>query len=140
VKNSASVKRRSAASPDATFADVPLERIVPGDLVRLSAGDMLPGDLRFLSATDLFINQAALTGESMPCEKSPECHESAPGNAFDLPNIGFMGSNVVSGFATGVVIRTGGHTYFGTLARSRARSPDGVNCRVSTEASIASHG
>jgi hypothetical protein len=107
VKNFSSARRRSAGSA-AEFVDVPLEQIVPGDIVRLSAGDVLPGDLRFLSANDLFINQAALTGESMPCEKSPECRTNTRANIFDLTNIGFMGSNVVSGYTTGVVIRTGG--------------------------------
>ncbi len=119
VKNSASVKRQGAGS-EVPFADVPLEQIVPGDIVRLSAGDMLPGDMRLLSANDLFVNQAALTGESMPCEKSAECRVSTAANILDLPNIGFMGSNVVSGYGTGVIIRTGGHTYFGMLARSIA--------------------
>ena len=76
VKTTASVKRRGAQpapwrGPIANgFHEIPMERLVPGDIVRLSAGDMIPADLRLLSAKDLFINQSALTGEAMPSEKS----------------------------------------------------------------------
>ncbi len=98
------------------FVEVPLAQVVPGDIVRLSAGDMIPADLRLLSAKDLFINQAALTGESMPVEKFAA---AAPGGAgIELPNICFMGSNVISGTASAVVIATGGRTYFGSIASS----------------------
>ncbi len=119
VHTTASVlrKRRSAdnSAPDDSFAEIPVEEIVPGDIIRLSAGDMIPADLRLLSARDLFINQAALTGEAMPSEKfahgDGECADP-----FDLPNICFMGANVVSGYGTGVALRTGGATFFGALA------------------------
>ena len=98
--------------PDAV--EVPLEQVVPGDVVRLSAGDMIPADVRLLSAKDLFVNQAALTGEAMPVEKF-----SAPVTgkaALDLANICYMGSNVISGSALAVVVATGGSTYFGSIA------------------------
>ena len=110
VRTTASVRRGGA-----NFADIPLDHVVPGDVVRLSAGDMIPGDLRLLEAKDLFVNQSALSGEAMPVEKSAAAAAS-PAGAFDLPNICFMGTNVVSGFAVGVVAETGRHTAWGRLA------------------------
>ena len=77
---------------------------------------MIPADLRLLEAKDLFINQSALTGEAMPAEKFAHACEQHFDDAFDLPNICFMGANVVSGYGKGVVVRTGGSTFFGKLA------------------------
>jgi Mg2+-importing ATPase len=119
VKTTASVKRRGAsahASKVEGFVEIPMEQIVPGDLVALSAGDMIPADLRLLSAKDLFINQSALTGEAMPAEKFSVASTRQVDDPFDLPNICFMGSAVVSGYATGVIVHTGGRSYFGQLA------------------------
>ncbi len=115
VHTTASVRRKpqSGAEP---FAEIPMEQLVPGDIVRLSAGDMIPADLRLIEAKDLFINQSTLTGEAMPTEKFAQASVEPCENPFDLPNIGFMGANVVSGFAVGVILRTGGHTFFGALA------------------------
>ena len=121
VKTTASVKRRGAR-PDAGenqsngFSEISMERLVPGDIVRLSAGDMIPADLRLLSTKDLFINQAALTGEAMPSEKSVLANAGEIADPFDLPNLCFMGGSVVSGFGTGVIVHTGTKTYFGQLA------------------------
>ncbi len=112
VKTTASVRRGGSAD----YAEVPIETLVPGDVVRLSAGDMIPGDLRLLDAKDLFVNQSALTGEAMPAEKyAHPCAEHVD-DTFDLPNVCFMGANVVSGYATGVIARTGALTFFGQLA------------------------
>lgn len=118
VHTTASVRRPSAAGTD-PFREIPIDRLVPGDVVRLSAGDMIPADLRLLDAKDLFVNQAALTGEAMPAEKSAHACDQGDG-PFDLSNICFMGANVVSGFATGIIVRTGAKTYFGRLAREIA--------------------
>jgi len=115
VKTTASVKR-VAADGGAEFSELAMEMLVPGDIVRLSAGDMIPADLRLLDAKDLFINQSTLTGEAMPAEKHAQACERAIVDPFDLPNICFMGSNVVSGYATGVILRTGANTFFGQLA------------------------
>ena len=115
VKTTASVRRRSAGA-DGEFVEVPMETLVPGDIVRLSAGDMIPADLRLLETKDLFVNQSALTAEAMPAEKFADPCEQRPESPFDLPNLCFMGANVVSGYATGVVVRTGGQTFFGQLA------------------------
>jgi Mg2+-importing ATPase len=98
--------------------EVPLKMLVPGDIVRLNAGDMVPADLRVLSAKDLFLNQAALSGESLPVEKKAEPASADIQHPLDLPDICFLGSSVESGSATGVVIHTGGLTYFGSLAAS----------------------
>jgi P-type Mg2+ transporter len=118
VKTTASVKRRGATSAAGAngFTEIPMEEIVPGDMVALSAGDMIPADLRLLSAKDLFVNQSTLTGEAMPVEKSAAACSAPPADAFDLPNVCFMGSNVVSGYGTGVIVHTGSRSYFGQLA------------------------
>jgi Mg2+-importing ATPase len=104
--------------------EMPLKRLVPGDIVLLSAGDMIPADIRLLSAKDLFVSQSAMTGESMPVEKFAE-HRGAPTtNPMELDNIAFMGTNVVSGSAAGVIVTTGSLTYFGALAQKvTAASP-----------------
>jgi P-type Mg2+ transporter len=99
-------------------AEVALKFLVPGDIVRLNAGDMVPADMRVLAAKDLFLNQAALTGESLPVEKKPAPAAKEIANPLDLPNICFLGSAVESGTATAVVIHTGNRTYFGSLAAS----------------------
>ncbi len=98
--------------------EVPLKTLVPGDIIRLAAGDMVPADVRVLSAKDLFLNQMALTGEALPLEKKAAPASADVQNPLELPNICFLGSNVESGSATTVVIYTGDRTYFGSLAAS----------------------
>ncbi|KXU34878.1 magnesium-translocating P-type ATPase [Cephaloticoccus capnophilus] len=113
VSNTATVIRRGA-SP-AKQMGIPIRELVPGDLIALSAGDMIPADCRLLAAKDLFVSQAAMTGESLPVEKFPDI--SQPFNAiFDAPNLLFMGTNVISGSATALVVATGNHSYFGALS------------------------
>jgi Mg2+-importing ATPase len=97
--------------------EVRIKQLVPGDLVVLSAGDMIPADCRVLSAKDLFVSQSAMTGESLPVEKFVRQREIDTSNALELENILFMGTNVVSGSATAVVVTTGNSTYFGALAQ-----------------------
>jgi Mg2+-importing ATPase len=103
---------------DGKDMDVPLKMLVPGDVIRLGAGDMVPADVRILTAKDLFLNQAALTGESMPVEKNPSPASGEIRNPLELTNICFLGSDVESGTALAVVIHTGDKTYFGSLAAS----------------------
>ena len=93
-----------------------VENIVPGDIVKLSSGDMIPGDVRFLEVKDLFIDQASLTGESNPVEKFSVLKSDE--DVTDLSNIGFMGTNVVSGSSIAIVLTTGNNTYFGSMAKS----------------------
>ena len=123
VRTTATVVRRTGAGGQAL--EVAIEELVPGDVVRLSAGDLIPADLRVLAAKDLFLNQAALTGEAMPVEKSMTAVCGQRHSPTDLPNICFMGSNVLSGAGTAVVVQTGAGTYFGELAGMlvRARAP-----------------
>jgi Mg2+-importing ATPase len=117
------IAERQPSSLNYAASDIPLEQLVPGDIVLLSAGDMVPGDLRLVESRDLFVTQSALTGEAMPVEKSV----GSPGDAgndspagemgpLDHPNLLFMGSSVISGAGTAVVLATGQHTYFGAMA------------------------
>jgi Mg2+-importing ATPase len=97
---------------------IPLSELVPGDIITLSAGDMIPADSRLLTAKDLFVNQATLTGESLPVEKSTAAVTQENQNPLEMPNLCFLGSNIESGTGTAVVIHTGEKTYFGVLAKS----------------------
>jgi Mg2+-importing ATPase len=126
VSNTATVLRRDAAATAADeFALVerqparpverPIRELVPGDRILLSAGDMIPADCRLLAAKDLFVGQSAMTGESLPVEKFVDRRGSGSG-PLEQSNLLFMGTNVVSGSASALVIATGNHTYFGTLA------------------------
>lgn len=98
--------------------ELPMDDLVVGDIIHLSVGDMVPADVRLLDAKDLFVSQASLTGESEPIEKTPHYTNATPNTITDYCNIAFMGSNVVSGSATAVVVRTGDHTLFGNMAAS----------------------
>ena len=97
------------------MAEIPLNEVVVGDIVHLSAGDMLPADVRILDAKDLFVSQTSLTGESEPIEKIPMVNETRDAIT-DYTNIAFMGSNVISGSASAVVVTVGDHTLFGSMA------------------------
>ena len=98
------------------------EELVPGDLIMLSAGDMIPADVRIIESKDLFVSLSSLTGESDSIEKFPNLSKDRnhTGSIVDLDNICFMGSNVVSGSAKGIVFATGNHTYLGTIAKNVA--------------------
>ncbi|MGY4493274.1 magnesium-translocating P-type ATPase [Pseudomonas sp. TE3610] len=115
VSNTATVRRRNADGH--MRVELPIKQLVPGDVLIFSAGDMIPADCRLLSAKDLFVSQAAMTGESMPVEKFVQLRDPATRNPLELDNILFMGTNVVSGAATAVVVATGNGTYFGALAQ-----------------------
>ncbi|MGD0573384.1 MAG: magnesium-translocating P-type ATPase [Sedimentisphaerales bacterium] len=103
--------------------EVKIREIVPGDIIDLFAGDMVPADLRIISCKDLFINQASLTGESFPAEKTAEPLTPKSSSPSDLTNMAFMGSSVVSGTAIGVVAKTGLETRFGALSKRLAAIP-----------------
>ncbi len=114
VKTTATVLRKTSGK-----SEIAISELVPGDIVLLSAGDMIPADCRILQSKDLFISQAMLTGESFPVEKKhdaiPDANEYA---ALELGNICFMGTNVVSGTAMALVVCTGNNTYFGALGKT----------------------
>lgn len=99
---------------DGIQKEIPLKLLVPGDIIHLSSGDMIPADVKIISSKDLFINQSALTGESLPVEKLLMIGEYK--NPLENPNLCFMGSNVESGTANAVVVTTGSKTYFGQLS------------------------
>ena len=99
--------------------EIPMDELVVGDIVHLSAGDMIPADVRIIDAKDLFVSQASLTGESEPIEKTDRISASTE-TITDYTNIAFMGSNVISGSATAVVVCTGDHTLFGSMASAIA--------------------
>ena len=96
--------------------EIDIEDAVPGDIVKLASGDMIPGDVRFFETKDLFIDQSQLTGESNPVEKFS--YTDNYNEISELNNIGLMGSNVVSGSAKGIILTTGNQTYFGSMAKS----------------------
>ncbi len=98
--------------------EIPMQNLVPGDIVQLSAGDMVPADIRLITSRDLFVSQAILTGESIPVEKTHIINDVFSDEPSEHPNVCLMGTNIVSGIATGVVVSTGHETYFGSLAKS----------------------
>ena len=110
--------------------EIPLKEVVPGDIIRLGAGDMIPADIRLLSTRDLFVSQSVLSGEALPVEKFETLQRqysrrgrffgTEVANPTDLPNLCFMGTNVVSGTAIAVAVATGEETLFASLARRAA--------------------
>jgi len=125
VRTSVTVERAGDEfPPDATPAmrrrEVPMDELVPGDIVYLSAGDMVPADVRLIAAKDLFVLQSALTGEALPVEKVDRA-EAPPGGTppalTEIPTLCFMGTSIVSGTATAAVAATGSRTSFGALAK-----------------------
>jgi Mg2+-importing ATPase len=115
VETTATVER------DGMKAEIDIHDIVPGDIIHLSAGDMIPADCRIIRAKDLFVVQSALTGESLPVEKKADALDSEQTDkcpVIELPNICFMGTNVISGTAVAVVVNTGVKTYFGSLSKT----------------------
>ncbi len=112
IKVTATVVREGKAE------EIPLRQLVPGDVVKLSAGDMIPGDVRVVASKDLFIVQATLTGESMPVEKFDARETRENIGAIEYSNLCFLGTSVESGSALAVIVETGPRTYLGTMARS----------------------
>lgn len=101
--------------------EISLQELVPGDIIYLAAGDMIPADVRIIRAKDLFVGQSALTGESEPVEKfggELSYEEAKDNNPLELNNLAFMGTNVISGSALALVITTGDGTYFGEIGKS----------------------
>ena len=116
VSNTATVLRVVNEKGENSWCEIPIDQLVPGDIVKLAAGDMIPADLRVLQARDLFVAQASLTGESLPVEKVAISRQTAQKNPLECDTLCFMGTNVVSGTAQAMVIGTGGNTWFGQLA------------------------
>lgn len=126
VKTTVTVSRQSAKT------EMDMELLVPGDVIHLSAGDLVPADVRLITSKDLHVGESALTGESLPVEKmdtSAAKHQSnyasrkKPINALELSNVCYMGTNIISGSATAVVLSTGADTYFGSMASTLTGKP-----------------
>ncbi|MBB1199044.1 magnesium-translocating P-type ATPase [Enterobacteriaceae bacterium 89] len=116
VSNTATVLRVINEQGESRWVEIPIDQLVQGDIVKLSAGDMIPADLRVFQARDLFVAQASLTGESLPVEKVARSREPQQSNPLEADTLCFMGTNVVSGSAQAIVFATGGNTWFGQLA------------------------
>jgi len=140
VSTTATVSRKDAnqeAAPKekgiTAGKEIAVKLLVPGDVIFLSAGDMIPADVRLIAAKDLFLSQSTLTGESLPAEKHAELPDDKEKNPLELVNLCFMGTSVVSGSGTAVVAETGSHTYLASLAktvsgrRARTSFDKGVN-------------
>ncbi|EBX4071769.1 magnesium-translocating P-type ATPase [Salmonella enterica subsp. enterica] len=116
VSNTATVLRVINENGENAWLELPIDQLVPGDIIKLAAGDMIPADLRIIQARDLFVAQASLTGESLPVEKVAATREPRQNNPLECDTLCFMGTNVVSGTAQAVVMATGAGTWFGQLA------------------------
>ncbi len=123
-KLKAMINVTAAVVRDGKEEEIPLRQLVPGDVVTLSAGDMIPADVRLIAANDLFVSQGTLTGESLPVEKLATCETRSGITPLDLPNICFLGTSVESGAATAVILATGPQTYFGSMAGSMTGDPE----------------
>ena len=118
------VSLRATVLRDGNWQEIKRHEVVPDDLVRLSAGDLVPADARLLQARDLYIQQAALTGESMPTEKHAHPGEKDTEGTPDAPDLVFLGTSVVSGTATARVLKTGPQTAFGAIAKRLVVRPE----------------
>ncbi|ERM18873.1 magnesium-translocating P-type ATPase [Brevibacillus laterosporus] len=110
VKTTATVTRQSIKQ------EIDMEKLVPGDIIHLSAGDLVPADVRILHSKNLIVSESALTGEAFPVEKQATVEPSL--HALECSNLCYMGTNVISGAATALVISTGSSTYFGSMAKT----------------------
>ena len=124
VSATATVTRQDttqAAAPEKGITagkEIAVKLLVPGDVILLSAGNMIPADVRLIVAKDLFLSQSTLTGESLPTEKHAELPDHKEKNPLELVNLCFMGTTVVSGSGTAIVAETGSHTYLASLAKT----------------------
>lgn len=122
VSRKKDAKEPTSSAKDATGTtkgkQIEVKLLVAGDIIFLSAGDMIPADVRLIEAKDLFLSQSTLTGESLPAEKHVDLSDRNEKNPLELANLCFMGTAVVSGSGTAVVLETGEHTYLASLAKT----------------------
>ncbi len=116
AKLKAMIRVTATVMRDGIATEIPLSQIVPGDVVKLAAGDMIPADVRLVASKDLFVIQSSLTGESLPVEKFDVLQDGSARSPFELHNICFLGTSVESGSGTAVVVNTGFNTYLGGMA------------------------
>ncbi|MFI5830909.1 hypothetical protein ACIA6C_27295 [Streptomyces sp. NPDC051578] len=127
VTTTCAVRRRAGGGSLATTVEVPMDQVVPGDVVKLAAGDLVPADLLLLASKDLMVAQAALTGESLPVAKADTptragdaARRDGSGDPAEADNLVLTGTSVTYGTATGVVVATGADTYLGSMAGAMA--------------------
>jgi P-type Mg2+ transporter len=108
---------------DGNWIEIPRSELVPGDIIRLTAGDLVPADARLIQSVYLNVQQAALTGESLPVEKDASDSATTSGNPADVRSAVFLGTSIVSGSATAVVTATGKNTAFGDIVAHLAKRP-----------------
>jgi Mg2+-importing ATPase len=125
IKSTTNVRRKE----NDNLIEINIEELVVGDIVELGAGSIVPADLRIIDSKDLFISQSIFTGESVPVEKFNDIKSESDGIIY-LDNICFMGSNVISGAATGVVIETGKNTYLGNIAKEIENKKELTNFEI----------
>lgn len=117
------IKTTTAIKRNGLIKETSIEEVLPGDIIKLAAGDMIPADMRIIQAKDLFVTQSSLTGESEPVEKFAYANTNNSSSALETNNLCFMGTSVSSGSALGVVINTGKATFFGKIARMINKKP-----------------
>jgi Mg2+-importing ATPase len=122
VSTKATVIRRGDNISQPAKIEIPMEDLVCGDIIFLSAGDMLPADVRLISSKELYVSQSSLTGEAMPVEKCelPIYQKPSAPTLLEMPNMCFMGTNVLNGAATAVIVATGNNTFFGSMTKNLA--------------------
>src|SRR5712692_8016747 len=123
AKLKAMIRVTATVIRDGKAREIPLAELVPGDVVKLAAGDMIPADIRILSCKDLFLIQASLTGESFPVEKFDAPEPLAGKMPLELKSVCFLGTSVESGSTTAVVVKTGLNTYLGSMASAITEGP-----------------
>lgn len=117
IENTCAVTRNNQTK------EIPMDEVVPGDIVRLATGDMIPADAVLIWTKDLFVNQSSLTGESMPIEKFVDAGMPVEQSlsALDMNNLVFMGTDVLSGQGKAIILKTGQHTFFGDIAKNATK-------------------
>jgi len=119
VSTKATVVRCSLPGEEAKSYEISIKYLVPGDIIHLSAGDMVPADVRLITSKELYVSQSALSGESLPVEKGESLKpKEGSSNPLEMPNVCFMGTNVLNGSAKAVVLSTANTTYFGAMSVS----------------------
>lgn len=119
VSTMATVFRKENTKSETRKYEIKMTNLVPGDIIHLSAGDMVPADVRLISSKDLYVSQSTLTGESLPVEKEAAFKpKDSDANPLSMPNLCFMGTNVLNGTASAIVLNTSNNTYIGALSKS----------------------
>lgn len=112
------IENTCAVTRNGVTREIPMDEVVPGDLLTLATGDMIPADAILIETKDLFVNQSSLTGESLPVEKVAEIDTQKECSAVDRQNLVFMGTDVLSGKGKAIILKTGQQTFFGDIAQN----------------------